>query len=101
MKNKLLILLVVFASIVLLTGCSKSDPLTIWVGAESEEFYVEQMATYVANYITENGEDFPYDISVKGVDTGTAAATFLEDSEAGADIFTVAHDCSCACFFYA
>ncbi len=92
MKNKLLILLVVFASIVLLTGCSKSDPLTIWVGAESEEFYVEQMATYVANYITENGEDFPYDISVKGVDTGTAAATFLEDSEAGADIFTVAHD---------
>ncbi len=92
MKNKLLILFVVFASITLLTGCSKPDPLTIWVGAESEEFYVEQMATYVANYRTENSEDFPYDISVKGVDTGTAAATFLEDTEAGADIFTVAHD---------
>lgn len=92
MKNKLLILLVIFASITMLVGCQKDDPLTIWVGAESEEFYTAQMETYVANYKTENGVDFPYEISVKGVDTGSAAATFLEDTEAGADIFTVAHD---------
>jgi len=33
-----------------------------------------------------------YQIAVLGIDTGTAADSFLGDPEAGADIFTVAHD---------
>jgi len=47
---------------------------------------------YLAAYETANGEAFPHTILVKGADTGSAAATFLEDTEAGPDIFTVAHD---------
>jgi len=92
MKNKVLILLVILASVTLLYGCSKQETLTIWVGDESQEFYQGVMDDYVAAYNEANEEDFPYLVSVKGVDTGSAAATFLEDTDAGADIFTVAHD---------
>jgi maltose-binding protein MalE len=92
MKNKIVILVILFASLFLIAGCKKATPLTIWVGTESVDFYTEQMEIYVANYKLETGNDFPHAISVKGVDTGTAAATFLEDTQAGADIFTVAHD---------
>jgi maltose-binding protein MalE len=92
MKNKIMIFVILLASVFLIAGCSKEAPLTIWVGTESVDFYTEQMADYVALYKAETGKDFPHVISVKGVDTGTAAATFLEDTQAGADIFTVAHD---------
>jgi len=92
MKRKLFIVLIAFLAVFLITGCKKQTPLTIWVGTESMEFYQEKMNEYVANYKETHGKDFPYEIAVKGVDTGTAAATFLEDTEAGADIFTVAHD---------
>lgn len=92
MKNKLMILVILVASVLFIAGCKKATPLTIWVGTESVEFYTEQMAIYVENYKEQTGNDFPHQISVRGVDTGTAAATFLEDTQAGADIFTVAHD---------
>jgi len=92
MKRKLFIVLIAFLAVFLITGCKKQSPLTIWVGTESMEFYQEKMIEYVANYKETHGKDFPYEIAVRGVDTGTAAATFLEDTQAGADIFTVAHD---------
>ncbi len=76
----------------MLTGCGKSNPILIWVGTESQEFYQTKLDEYVANYNATNDKKFPYAIEVKGVDTGSAAATFLDDTEAGADIFTVAHD---------
>ena len=69
-----------------------SNDLVIWVGSESTVFYEEVMAEYVAQYKTKNGKDFPANIVVTGVDTGSAAATFLADPDAGADLFTVAHD---------
>ncbi len=79
-------------SLPMLTGCGKADPIVIWVGTESEEFYQTKLDEYVVSYNAANEKAFPYAIDVKGVDTGSAAATFLDDTEAGADIFTVAHD---------
>ena len=92
MKNKFILVLIAIFAVTLLASCGKEDPLLIWVGSESVEFYQTQMDDYVAAYEEENGEAFPYEVSVVGVDTGSAASTFLEDMEAGADIFTVAHD---------
>jgi len=92
MNKKILLLFLVIAFGVVLIGCKKTTPLTIWVGTESVEFYQEVMDEYIAQYEEDNGEEFPHTILVKGADTGSAAATYLEDTEAGPDIFTVAHD---------
>lgn len=92
MNKKLLFLLLVLTSVFVLVGCKKDAPLTIWVGTESVEFYQGAIADYLEMYEEENGEAFPHTIEVKGADTGSAAATYLEDTEAGPDIFTVAHD---------
>jgi arabinogalactan oligomer/maltooligosaccharide transport system substrate-binding protein len=91
---KKLLLLMALAMVVLFTaaGCGGKTPLTIWVGSESEAFYTAKMEEYKALYLETTGEEFPHEIAVKGVDTGTAASTFLDDTEAGADIFTAAHD---------
>ena len=62
--------------------------LTIWVGTESAEFYQARADEYIASF----GGSYPFTINVEGVNTGSAAATFLDDTEAGADIFTIAHD---------
>lgn len=85
-----------------LTGCSSGSTsdvqevarpdIVVWVGIESVDFYQEQLDKYVADYATANGKDFPAKIVVQGVDTGAAASKFLDDTEAGADIFTIAHD---------
>jgi arabinogalactan oligomer/maltooligosaccharide transport system substrate-binding protein len=92
MKSKLLGLGLVLATTFSLASCGGEAPLTIWVGTESAEFYTQVMAEYAAAYEQRTGTEFPHEISVKGVDTGTAASIFLEDTQAGADIFTVAHD---------
>ncbi len=92
MNKKLLFLFLILTSVFVLVGCKKDAPLTIWVGTESVEFYQDAIADYLVMYEEENGEAFPHTIEVKGADTGSAAATYLEDTEAGPDIFTVAHD---------
>lgn len=91
---KKLLLFLTLAVVVLFTaaGCGGKAPLTIWVGSESEAFYQVKMEDYKALYLQKTGEEFPHEVSVVGVDTGTAASTFLDDTEAGADIFTAAHD---------
>ena len=79
------VLAVVLVSVA--TSCGKkTGPLTIWVGTESVKFYQEKADAWLA----ETGNTFK--IEVKGTDTGGAAATYLADTAAGADIFTVAHD---------
>jgi maltose-binding protein MalE len=92
MIKRILMLSVFLVGALLLSACGREKPLTIWVGSESVDFYTAKMEEYVAMYEEEHGEAFPFPISVRGVDTGTAAGTFLDDPEAGADIFTVAHD---------
>jgi arabinogalactan oligomer/maltooligosaccharide transport system substrate-binding protein len=92
MKKALLILVLSFSVLLTAVGCNADNTLDIWVGAESETFYVEKMTEYVTEYNNTHDEEFPYEVVVSGVDTGTAASTFLDDTEAGADIFTVAHD---------
>jgi len=92
MKKILLLVALSLGFMTVLAGCSSNSPLLIWVGAESNVFYTEKMAEYVTEYNLTHDKEFPFEISVKGVDTGTAAATFMDDTDAGADIFTVAHD---------
>jgi arabinogalactan oligomer/maltooligosaccharide transport system substrate-binding protein len=90
--KKLLLTAIALLLMITAVGCGGKAPLTIWVGSESEAFYQAKVEEYKAYYLEKNGEEFPHEIAVKGVDTGTAAATFLDDTEAGADIFTAAHD---------
>ncbi|MBI9009030.1 MAG: extracellular solute-binding protein [Tenericutes bacterium] len=92
MKKALLILALSFTVLLAAVGCNSDNTLKIWVGSESEAFYTEKMVEYVTEYNNTHDEEFPYEVVVSGVDTGTAASTFLDDTEAGADIFTVAHD---------
>lgn len=92
MKKHFIVFVFILAVSLSLLGCGKAQPLTIWVGAESVEFYTAKMTEYVTAYNASHTEAFPYEVSVLGVDTGSAAATFLDDTQAGADIFTIAHD---------
>ena len=75
-----------------LPGEAPNQELVIWVGSESVEFYKTAMEEYNDVFKAKYGVDFPGTINVVGVDTGSAADTYLVDLEAGADIFTVAHD---------
>lgn len=89
----LALLLAICMFMTFFAGCtSNKGPLTIWVGIESVDFYTAKMAEYVENYKATTGEVFPYEVVVQGVDTASAAAKVLDDLDAGADIFTVAHD---------
>ncbi len=92
MKKAFLLTALAFSFMIAAVGCGSSSPLTIWVGSESLDFYTNKMAEYVENYNATHENEFPYEVDVKAVDTGTAASTFLDDPDAGADIFTVAHD---------
>lgn len=92
MKRVLLSFLIVVLSAAFLVGCKKKESITIWVGVESVDFYEAKMDEYVEDYKEKEGKDFPYDVKVLAIDTGTAAGTFMDDPQAGADIFTVAND---------
>lgn len=97
MKNKKLLSLVVSAlTLASVVGCGGGkggeNVITIWVGAESVQFYSQKVEEYKDYYAQQKGEKFPCTFSVKGVDTGTAADVWLSDPEVGADIFTIAHD---------
>ena len=74
------------------SGCKKEEVLKIWVGAESLEFYQRKMNEWVAAYNAANSKPFPWTVVVERIDAGTAAARFLDDTAAGADIFTIPHD---------
>lgn len=74
-----------------LSSCGKK-PLTIWVGSECVDFYQEKANAWIANYNATHEEEFPTTIKVQGVDAGAAAQQFLNDTEAGPDIFTIPHD---------
>lgn len=93
MKSFLLLALLTIVAFVIV-GCTPKEKatLTIWVGAESADFYQLKMDEYVAEYNANNDKEFPYIIDVVASDTGSAAGRFLDDPDAGPDIFTVAHD---------
>ena len=89
MKNKKLLSLSIAAlTMASVVGCQKTtESILVWVGAESMDYYQTKL-----NDFKKANPDFPLDFTVKGVDTGSAATTFLQDIDAGADIFTIAHD---------
>jgi arabinogalactan oligomer/maltooligosaccharide transport system substrate-binding protein len=84
---------VIIAALSFLSGCSKKvETIKIWVGSEAKTFYQGKMEDWVAAYNTAHDKPFPWTVMVESVDTGAAASKFLDDTAAGADIFTVAHD---------
>lgn len=92
MKKIINTLLLLVMSTIMLTACNGGPKIVIWVGIESVDYYTEVVANYITLYEEKNESKFEYKIEVLAIDTGTAASTFLDDPEAGADIFTVAHD---------
>lgn len=75
-----------------LAGCgtknsSKGGKLVVWVGSESVEYY-RDLATQFKN----EHADFAYSIDIVGADTGTAAASMIQDNTAVGDVVTIAHD---------
>ncbi len=88
MKKKSLFLCsgLMFLCLGTLTACS-GDKLVIWVGSESVEVY-----TALAEQFKAENPDFSYDISIIGADTGTAAASMIQDNTAVGDAVTIAHD---------
>ncbi len=92
MKKFMVLAVMSFILLFGVVGCGSASPLLIWVGAESVDFYSDKMEEYLTDYTDINGEEFPYAVRVVGVDSSTSAATFLDDTDAGADIFTVPHD---------
>ena len=90
MKKKSLLLcsaVLPFLTIGSLTACSSSSKLVIWVGSESVAVY-EELAK---QYLDEN-TNFGYQINIVGADTGTAAASMIQDNTAVGDAVTIAHD---------
>lgn len=90
MKNKKLLSLAITAlTMASAVGCQKdkAESILVWVGAESMDYYAAKLQDF-----KNDNPNFPLDFEVKGVDTGSAAAIFLQDVDAGADIFTIAHD---------
>jgi arabinogalactan oligomer/maltooligosaccharide transport system substrate-binding protein len=93
MKRFIFILIAVVIAVCFLACSQKQgETIKIWVGSESRDFYQTKMDEWVANYNAANSRPFPYAVSVESVDTGSAAGKFLDDTDAGADIFTIAHD---------
>jgi maltose-binding protein MalE len=82
----------VFFGFMFLAGCKKEETIKIWVGTEAREFYHVKMGEWVEKYNSTHEKPFPYTVKVESVDTGAAAAKFLDDTAVGADIFTIAHD---------
>ena len=71
-----------------ITGSGK---ITVWVGAESVEFYQAKANEWVqAKKAIDSG--FNFTVEVSGQDTGSAAGSVTQDPTTAADIYTVAHD---------
>ena len=94
--KRIMKLLLALMIIIGLTACggsggsksgNESKDIVVWVGEESAEFYQKVVDEYVNKQ-----SDFPYTITVKGMDTGAVAGTVTNDPSAAADIYTTAHD---------
>ncbi len=79
-----------------LSGCAtqqqskkeiEGGELVFWVGSESVAVYEDLTRQFMAN-----NPDFKYTISIVGADTGTAAASMIQDNSAVGDVVTIAHD---------
>ena len=88
----LVAVLMIAACVVTLAACGKDDGIVIWVGTESEAFYKKVVEEYIEQYNASHDSEFPFKITVKGVDSSSAAEAVKNDAQAGPDIFTVPHD---------
>lgn len=84
--------ILVVTCVVALAACKKDEGIVVWVGTESQAFYQTVANEYIAKYNESHDSEFPFKITVKGVDSSSAAASVLNDAAAGPDIFTIPHD---------
>ena len=94
MKKKSLLLCpaLMFLCMGALSACGTSQKssggkLVVWVGSESVELY----RTLASEFKIANS-DFAYSVEIVGADTGTAAASMIQDNTAVGDVVTIAHD---------
>lgn len=92
MKKLIVTLAITVMGAFLLVACGGKKKVEIWVGNESKEFYESKVDSFKEAYKTKHGKEFAYPIEIIGMDTGSAATTFMDDPSLGADLFTVAHD---------
>ena len=92
MKKLIVTLAITVMGAFLLVACGGKKKIEIWVGNESKEFYDSKVESFKEAYKTKHDKDFAYAIEIIGMDTGSAATTFMDDPSVGADLFTVAHD---------
>lgn len=89
MKKKLIALLIavllIGSCVTVLAACS-SNELVVWVGAESAAYYTKVLEKWAQD------NDCKYKITVRGVDSSSAAGTISNDAQAGPAIFTIPHD---------
>ena len=89
MKKKLIALASLLAATGL-AGCGgkkSGGEISLWVGAESVEFYQQATKEYVDAH-----PEFGYSVNVIAADTGTAGGQMLADNTQCGDIVTIAHD---------
>lgn len=79
-------LVLVLSTVALFVACSSDDGIVVWVGSESADFYQTKLDEYA------QAKQLKQKITVKGIDSSTAAEAVLKDPEAGPAIFTVPHD---------
>ena len=92
MKNKLVVLATLAASMGLAAcggggGSKGKGEISLWVGAESVEFYQTVTKEYADSHA-----DFGYTVKVVAADTGTVGGSMLADNTGCGDIVTIAHD---------
>ena len=88
----LVAVLMIAACVVTLVACGNKEGIVVWVGTESQAFYQQVANEYIEKYNETHSEAFPFKITVKGVDSSSAAEAVKNDPQAGPDIFTVPHD---------
>jgi len=87
------LLIAVFSIPVFAGGGADATPIKVWVGREAVEFYQKVAQDYISDYNARNPRNlYPYTIIVEAMDATGAAGTFLQDTTAGADIFTIPHN---------
>ena len=89
--KKVVVALATLGTAISLAACGSSGgskgEISLWVGAESVDFY----KTITAKYVEDN-PSFNYTVNVVAADTGTIAGSMIADNTACGDIITVAHD---------
>ncbi len=79
-------LVLALSAVAVFAACGNDEGIVVWVGSESQDYYQTKLNEYA------EANELKTKITVKGIDSSTAAEAVLKDPEAGPAIFTVPHD---------